>query len=233
LSEKSFSALFVATVIFSFALGLNTSLAFLMLNVFWGFSETQIFLWTTTVFLSAGIAFAIAPWATRRWGKKRATIKLGLVAFTVQPLPVLLRLAGAMPENGDPVLFPLILAINIFDLALIIAVQTISYAMIADLVEANEVKTGRRNEGVYYAAMTFTRKTTQGLGVLSAGIILSIIAFPEQAEPSAVPPDTLWWLGAFYAPSLLILWMTALYCLSRYQIDEAQHKANLATLQKQ
>ena len=232
LSEKSFIALFVATIIFSVALGLNTALAFLMLNYFWGFSEFQIFIWTATVFVSAALAFFIAPWATRRWGKKRATITLGLFAFTIQPLPVLLRLVELMPENGDPVLFPLILTINIFDLALIIAVQTTAYAMIADLVESNQVRTGRRTEGVYYAAMTFTRKTTQGLGVLGAGLILSIIAFPEQAEPDSVPPETLWSLGAFYAPSLLILWMTALYCLSRYKIDKAQHEANLAAIEQ-
>lgn len=232
LSEKSFIALFIATIIFSVALGLNTSLAFLMLKYFWGFSEFQIFVWTATVFFSAAAAFAIAPWATRRWGKKRATIILGLLAFTIQPLPVLLRLAGLLPENGDPILFPLILTINIIDLALIIAVQTVSYAMIADLVESNEVKTGRRSEGAYYAAMTFTRKTTQGLGVLGAGLILSIIAFPDQAEPSAVPAETLWWLGAFYAPSLLILWMSALFFLSRYEIDKSQHEANLAALDR-
>ncbi len=233
LSEQSFIALFIATVIFSVALGLNTSLAFLMLNYFWGFSEFQIFIWTTTVFISAGIAFFIAPYVTRKFGKKRATIGLGLLAFSIQPAPYLLRLAGLMPENGDPILFPLMLGVNIIDLALIIAVQTVSYSMIADLVESNQVKTGRRNEGVYYAAMTFTRKTTQGLGVLAAGIILSAIAFPEGADPSEVPAETLWSLGALYAPSLLFLWMAALYCLSRYKIDKAQHEANLATLSKE
>ncbi|EAQ29989.1 sugar transporter [Erythrobacter sp. NAP1] len=230
LSERSFIALFIATVIFSIALGVNTSLAFLMLNYFWGFSEFQIFIWTTTVFISAAMSFFIAPFAVRKLGKKHATIALGLLAFTIQPLPVLLRLVDLMPENGDPILFPIMLAVNIFDLALIIAVQTVSYSMIADLVESNQVRTGRRNEGVYYAAMTFTRKTTQGLGVLAAGLILSLIAFPEGEEPSAVPQDTLWQLGAFYAPTLLILWMAALYCLSRYKIDKAQHEANLAAL---
>lgn len=230
LSEKSFIALFVATIIFSVALGLNTSLAFLMLNYFWGFSEAQIFIWTATVFFSAGLALVIAPIIGRKLGKKRATITLGLFAFTIQPAPYLLRLAGLMPENGDPILFPILLAVNLIDLALIIAVQMLSYAMIADLVESNQLKTGRRNEGVYYAAMTFTRKSTQGLGVLSAGLVLSLIAFPQGADPSEVSANTLWWLGAAYAPSLLILWMAALCVLSRYKIDKAQHEANLAAL---
>lgn len=230
LSEKSFLALFVATVLFAVATGLSAALAFLVLNYFWGFSEFQIFIWTCSVLLSALIGFLIAPWATRKLGKKRATIVLGLLAFTIQPSPVLLRLAGLMPENGDPLLFPLVLGINVIDLALIIAVQAVAYSMIADLVEANQVRTGRRSEGVYYAAMTFTRKTTQGFGVLAAGLILSLIDFPEGADPASVDPDILWRLGASYAPALLILWLSALFFIARYRIDKGMHEENLRRL---
>lgn len=230
LSEKSFLALFFATVLFAIATGLSAALAFLILRYFWGFGEFQIFIWTCTVFFSALLGFLLAPWATRRLGKKRATIALGLLAFTIQPAPVLLRLAGLMPENGDPLLFPLVLGINVIDLALIIAVQAVSYSMIADLVESNQLRTGRRSEGVYYAAMTFTRKVTQGIGVAAAGVILSLIAFPEGADPDTVSPETLWRLGAFYAPTLLLLWLSALYCVSRYKIDRAGHEENLRRL---
>ena len=137
-----------------------------------------------------------------------------------------------MPENGDPLLFPLVVCMNVIDLALIIAVQAVSYSMIADLVEANQVKTGRRSEGVYYAAMTFTRKTTQGLGVLAAGIILSGIGFPDGAEPGTVDADTVWQLGAFYAPSLLALYLGALFFVTRYKIDKDGHEANLKRLRE-
>jgi Na+/melibiose symporter-like transporter len=160
-------------------------------------------------------------------GKKKATIVLGVLAFSIQPAPVLFRLLGLMPENGDPLLFPLVLAINVIDLSLIIAVTAVAFSMIADLVESNQVKTGRRAEGVYYAAMTFTRKTTQGLGVLAAGVILSAIAFPEGAKPEDVSPETLRQLGMYYAPSLLILWLSALFFVSRYRIDKEDHLENL------
>lgn len=233
LSEKSFIALFFSTVIFAVATGVSASLAFLMLNYFWEFSEFQIFIWTCSVFFSALIGFLVAPWATRRLGKKQATIVVGLMAFTIQPLPVLLRLFGLMPENGDPMLFPLVLTINIIDLSLIIAVTAVAYSMIADLVESNQLKTGRRNEGVYYASLTFTRKTTQGIGVLVAGLILSAIDFPEGAAPSSVDPDILWHLGAFYAPTLLVLWLSGLYFISLYKIDKAAHEDNLRRLAEQ
>ncbi|MBX7502529.1 MFS transporter [Qipengyuania sp. YG27] len=233
LSERSFLALFFATVLFAIATGLSAALAFLMLNYFWGFSEFQIFIWTCTVFFSALLGFLLAPWTTRKLGKKRATIVLGLFAFTIQPAPVLLRLVGLMPDNGDPLLFPLVLGINVIDLALIIAVQAVAYSMIADLVESNQLRTGRRSEGVYYAAMTFTRKTTQGLGVLAAGLILSLIDFPEGADPATVDPATLWRLGALYAPALLFLWLAALAFVTRYRIDKQGHEDNLRRLAEQ
>ncbi|EDL48018.1 MFS transporter [Erythrobacter sp. SD-21] len=232
LSEKSFIALFFATVLFAIASGLAAALSFLMLRYFWGFVEFQLFIWTCAVLLSALLGFLIAPRSVRRLGKKRAVIVLGLLAFTIQPAPVLLRLAGLMPENGDPVLFPLVMAINVIDLALIIATQAVAYSMIADLVEANQLRTGRRSEGVYYAATTFTRKVTQGIGVAAAGAILSGIDFPEGADPASVPADTLWKLGALYAPSLLILYLGALYCIARYRIDKQGHEENLRRLRE-
>ncbi|TNE57233.1 MAG: sugar transporter [Sphingomonadales bacterium] len=230
LSEKSFIALFFAMVFGSISTGLAASLGFIILNYFWGFSEFQIFIWTATVFFAALLGFLIAPWSGRKFGKKKATILLGVVAFTLAPAPVILRLFDLMPENGDPMLFPTVLIVNVIDLSLIIALQAVIYSMVADLVESNQVKTGRRSEGVYYAAITFTRKTTQGLGVFAGGIILSAIAFPEAADPATVDADTLWWLGALYAPSLLVIWGVMLFCVSRYKIDKRSHEENLRQL---
>ena len=230
LSEKSFIALFFTTVLFAIASGISAALSFLMLRYFWGFDEFQLFIWTSAVLVSAVLGFLAAPWSVRKLGKKRAVIVLGLLAFTIQPAPVLLRLAGWMPENGDPILFPLVLTVNVIDLALIIATQAVAYSMIADLVESNQLRTGRRSEGVYYAATTFTRKVTQGIGVAAAGAMLSFVAFPDSAEPGTVSDDTLWQLGALYAPSLLLLYLGALYCISRYRIDKSGHEENLRRL---
>ena len=230
LREKSFLALFWATMLGSVATGVAASLAFVMLTYFWGFSTFQQFIWTALVFFSAVIGFFIAPFAVKRLGKKKAVITLGLVAFTVAPAPVFLRLMGLMPENGDPILFPLIAAINTLDLSLIIALQAVLYSMIADLVESSELRTGRRSEGVFYAAVTFTRKCTVGLGSFIGGIILSVIAFPQGADPSQVAADTLFTLGAFYAPTLLALWMGMIYAISRYSIGKEEHEENLRRL---
>lgn len=230
LGDRSFFALFLATLFGAIATGLSGALAFLLLAYFWGFSESQIFIWTILVFLSALIGLLVAPKISKAFGKKRAVIVLGVIAYTMAPAPVLLRLLGWMPENGDPILFPIVAAINTIDLSLIIALQAVLYSMIADLVEQSEVKTGRRSEGVFFAAVTFTRKATQGLGAFAAGIVLSVISFPQGAAVDDVSPDTLWQLGAYYAPSLLLLWTLMIVAVFFYRIDRQDHEENLQQL---
>ena len=231
LGERSFFALFLATLFGAVATGVSGALAFLMLTYFWGFSGSQIFLWTLLVFISALIGLLVAPLVSKAIGKKRAVIVLGVIAYSMAPAPVLLRLLGWMPENGDPLLYPIVAAINTIDLSLIIALQAILYSMIADLVEQSELKTGRRSEGVFFAAVTFTRKATQGLGAFAAGIMLSVISFPQGAARGDVQPETLWKLGAFYAPSLLLLWTLMIVAVSFYRIDRQDHEQNLQLLE--
>ena len=231
LGERSFFALFLATLFGAVATGVSGALAFLMLTYFWGFSGSQIFLWTLLVFISALIGLLVAPRVSKAIGKKRAVIVLGVIAYSMAPAPVLLRLLGWMPENGDPLLYPIVAAINTIDLSLIIALQAILYSMIADLVEQSELKTGRRSEGVFFAAVTFTRKATQGLGAFAAGIMLSLISFPQGAARGDVQPETLWKLGAFYAPSLLLLWTLMIVAVSFYRIDRQDHEQNLQRLE--
>ena len=232
LAERSFLALFAASLFGAMATGLAGAMSYILLTYFWGLSSYQIFIYTSLVFLSAGIGLGVAPWFVKRWGKKAAAIRLGALAVSVAPAPVLLRLLGLMPDNGDPILFPLLAIINTIDLGLIIACQAVLYSMVADLVEQNELRTGKRSEGVFFAAITFIRKTNQGLGAFAAGIILSLIAFPQGAAPDQVSADTIRSLGLWHAPSLLILWSLMLFCVSRYQLSKDDHESNLQKLRQ-
>lgn len=232
LSEKSFVALFVAALFGAVATGVGAALAFYMLAYFWEFSETERFIWVVLVFISAIIGFVVAPIMSRWLGKKKAVIVLGIIAFSMAPMPVLLRLAGLLPENGDPILFPILATINVIDVGLIVALQALFASMIADLVEQSEIKTGRRSEGVFFSAVTFVRKSTQGVGAFVAGFVLAYAALPEGVPPGQVPAEALWRLGAGYAPTLLILWTCMIIAVSFYKIDKQGHEENLRTLQK-
>ena len=51
-------------------------------------------------------------------------------------------------------------------MTLIIAASALVSAMIADVVEDSEIKTGRRSEGIFFAANSFAQKAVNGLGVV-------------------------------------------------------------------
>ena len=230
LASRSFLALFLAALFGAVASGVSTTLSFYFSTFFWGFSTEQIGLMSLSVVISAVMAFFISPVISKKLGKKRGAITIGLMAFTVAPAPIFLRLLGLMPENGDPALFPLVLSIIVVDVALIIAYQTLSSSMIADLVEEAEIKTQRRNEGVFFASVTFVRKVTQGIGAAVAGVLLTISQFPVGATPDQVSETVLNTFGWLYVPTIFGLWMIMIACLSLYSVDRKKHEANLETL---
>ena len=116
------------------------------------------------------------------------------------------------------------------DVALIIVYQTLGSSMIADLVEDAEVRTNKRSEGVFFASVTFIRKTTQGIGVVAAGLLLTYSEFPEGVTPDQVPVSVVHDLATIYVPVVILLWSLMILCISMYQVDRTKHEENLQTL---
>lgn len=230
LATRSFAALFSSAMFGAVATGVVASLAYLFYTFMWGFSAQQIGLISASVVISAVLALFISPLISKTLGKKRGAIAVGVLAFTVNPAPIVLRLFDLMPANGDPILFPLYLGIIVIDVALIIVYQTLGSAMIADLVEDAEVRTNKRSEGVFFASVTFIRKTTQGIGVVAAGLLISFSGFPEGATPDLVPMSVVHDLATLYVPVVVLLWSLMILCVCLYQVDRAKHEENLQTL---
>lgn len=228
--NRSFGALFLAALLGAVATGLSAALAFYFGPYFWGFTAQQVGWTAFVVFGSAVIGSWLAPIVTRRFGKKRGAITIGLIAFIGSPTPIVLRLLGLLPPNGDPMIFWLVMVTNLIDVGLIICFQILSSSMLADLVEQAELKTGRRSEGVFFSAVTFVRKSVQGLGVIAAGFVLAAAKFPTGADPAHVPADALWRLGALYVPAILSLWMAMVAVMSTYKLSREDHEENVRRL---
>ncbi|QLC24346.1 MFS transporter [Parasphingopyxis algicola] len=230
LSSRSFLALFIAALLAFTASGLAAGLVFYFGTYFWGFSPEQLGMITLGVFLSAIIGSTLAPIVTRKIGKKRGAIIIGLIAFLGAPMPIFLRLIGVLPGNESPFIFWFYLVANTIDVGLIICYQILAASMIADLVEQAEVKTGRRSEGLFFAASTFMRKWGEGLGIVVAGFVITGVGLATGAVQGEVPEDTLWYLGAVYVPTILALWMAMIGFISFYSLDRSGHEDNLREL---
>jgi len=230
LSNRSFFALFVSALLQAVAAGVSTSLSIYFSRHFWELTTTQIGYMNLPYFFSAFVALMLAPTVSRWLGKKKGGMTVLGLAFAMAPMPYILRVLGLFPENGTDTLFWTLVVFNTVEVTLIIMSSSLIAAMIADVVEDSEVKTGRRSEGIFFAANSFAQKAVNGLGVVVAGQILAIIQFPTKAKPGQVPEETLFDLAYIYVPTLLFFYLFALAILSVYKINREDHSENLRKL---
>ena len=230
LANRSFFALFISALFMAVASGVSTSLSIYFSRHFWELTSSQIGYMNLPYFLSALVALWVAPWISKQLGKKRGGMLTLGISFAMAPMPYILRLLGWFPENGTDTLFWTLVVFNALEVMLIIVAASLVAAMIADVVEDSEVKTGRRSEGIFFAANSFAQKAVNGLGVVVAGQILAIIQFPTQAKPGEVPTETITDLAVYYIPVILMFYIVALSILSLYRINREGHEANLRTL---
>lgn len=64
--------------------------------------------------------------------------------------------------------------------------NVITYAMVADSVDYLEYKTGKRSEGICFAAQTFISKLTAGLSTYITSVVLSYVGFLQPVEIDGV-----------------------------------------------
>lgn len=229
-SNPSFRALFIATLFGLLASGISATLNQYINGFFWEFTNDQIGGLTVAVYVSAILALVIAPPVGKAFGKKKAAIIIGFLAFTIAPMPVILRQFGLLPPNGSDALYYIVITVTIFDLALIIAYQMLAASMVADIVEQNELATGRRSEGIYFAGISFMRKLAQGMGVLTASGVLAVASITPGMRAAQASEESIRILGWGYALSLLTLWTIMMVCISFYRISREDHEANLEAL---
>jgi GPH family glycoside/pentoside/hexuronide:cation symporter len=95
----------------------------------------------------------------------------------------------------------------------------------ADITDEHELRTGRRQEGVYFGALAFAGKSSSGIGHGIAGVGLDLIAFPTNAAVGSVAPEVVRNLGVLYGPGLAVLAVVSLACFSRYRLTRARFEA--------
>lgn len=229
LSDRSFFSLFFAALLAAVGTGLAAALTFYFLTYFWGFSSMQTGVITLGTFIAAFIGLFLAPIVTRKLGKKRGAMIVGLVAFIGSPLPLALRLLGILPES-EAFTFWFVFIIGVIDTGLIICYQILAASMMADLVDQSELRTGRRSEGLFFSASTFIKKTTQGGGLMIASMLLYLADFQVGADTIEVSREAVDRLAMLYIPTILVIWLSMIAVISTYRLDRHQHEENLRKL---
>jgi Na+/melibiose symporter-like transporter len=229
-SNRSFLYLTLSGLATSMAAGLSASMNIYFNTYFWEFSSRQIAILVAGVFAAAFMAlFAAAP-LSRRFGKRASAMTLIVLSVTIGLAPIVLRLLGLLAPNHTTALFIAIFAQSIVSTALGIAASTLVSAMIADVVEDGELKTGRRAEGLFFSASSLVAKAVSGVGIFAASAILTLIHFPANARPGLVPPEIVRNLALVYAPIIAALYFLGLILMTGYKITRKSHTETLVLL---
>jgi Na+/melibiose symporter-like transporter len=231
LANPSFLALFGVGLFSAMAAGLTAALNVYFNTFFWQLTSNQISILVVANFFSAAVALAIAPRLSEYYGgKKPAAMRTAIAAGVLGPAGVILRLIGFLPANGSPLLLPILLVGTTTVVTLIILASILISSMMADVVEDSELTTGRRSEGLFFAANAFIQKAVSGIGIFASTLLLNAIGFPSGAKPGQVDPEVVRKLGLVYIVAVVLLYFGVLYFLSKYRISRATHEDNLQRL---
>jgi GPH family glycoside/pentoside/hexuronide:cation symporter len=171
------------------------------------------------VLVAEGSAILFIPlwvWVARRLDKRRAFI-LGSLSWVV----ILLFLAFL---GSDQVGLAYVLAA--LSGSGIATAYVIPWAMVPDVVEYDQLHTGQRREGSYYAFASFFQKLATGLAIWAMGQVLHLTGYitPTASQPVPVQPGPV--VGAirwFMGPVPAVLLSLSILCAWFYPITREFH----------
>jgi len=223
-SNKNYRMLFFGLVFLTAMTGIRETLNVNMGLYYWELVPAQLALLPFFTIVAYFVAVTLVEPMTRRFDKS-GTMRIGVgISALSAATPVLLRSFELLPENGSPAIFFIVGMSGFFYYGGWSLFLTSIYSAIGDVVDEQEVLTGRRQEGIFFAVRTFFSKMTNGVGALLAGIAIDFIGFPPNAVVGEVDPQIIFELGIFEGVIAAVPVLGAIYFYGQYKIDKDCHE---------
>lgn len=230
LANRAFLILLGSTLFAYASNGLTHSSATYILTYYWELPQAGFMAYSFSLFVGVVGAFWLVGFLQSRIEKKTGAVATWLVSLVLGVIPYALRLTGQFPENGDPLLIPLLFTIVTVSNALAVAGAMLVQSMAADIVEASQEQTGERSEGLFFSAYFFTQKCATGLGIFLTGAIISASGFPAKARPGEVAEPVLTSLAIYFLIALVLIALANIALIARFPITRADHDRRIAKL---
>ena len=218
-----FRIIFTVQIMTMIAGGAGATFMLYLGSYFFELSTAEISLLTLTIVVGLVPASIIAPVLSKRIDKMPSLVTCLLVATAFSFSPIYLRLLGVLPENDSPLIMPILFATYVVGYSFFIAAGIVIGSMLADIADLHASNTGKRQEGLFFAANSFAQKATFGIGTLFAGIGLDLIAFPKQVDVSMVSEETIFNLGLIAGPLPFAIYLIAAYIATKYDLNKTRH----------
>jgi GPH family glycoside/pentoside/hexuronide:cation symporter len=171
-----------------------------------------------TYIVTAAVAIPFWLRLSRRIGKKetwsRALI-LASVAFAL----------GTYIHDGTWLLWVLMAVFAGFGYGCTMALAP---SMMADVIDLDELETGRRREGAYFGIWSFIDKSALGLAVFVGMYAIDLMGYVPNQEQSF---RVIWTLKTLYFILPAVCFATACYLLRRYPITQEEHRRIRAAIE--
>lgn len=226
-SNPAFSVILGSLLMFFVARGTALALDLYVGTYFWGLGADAVALPGLAL---AGILVGspLSVLVAKRVDKRHLFV-WGMGAYAaLTMLPPLLHVLGLFPTGAAfrPALYLTVLGSGLVGAAAVVA----SGSILADVVDAHELATGHRREGLFFGALSFARKAATGVGTILGGLFLSAVAFPTQAAPGTVDPWLVDALGICAGPGTAAFGIAGVWLASRYRADRHAHAATHSAL---
>lgn len=222
-ANRDFVLLFLGALITAGLNGTTSALGIYMQTYFWGLSPENLRWFAIAVFGAVAAFLAIGP-LERRLDKKPVLIACFALLIVDGLVVIGLRFLDVLPPNGSPVLIAILIA-NETSRAFLSTVLGIMFAsMLADTLDLQELRSGRRQEGVFAAALSFSGKATAGVGTVMAGLILQYaVGWPAKAVPGAVDAALTTRLGVIVGMLIPLLFFLPIALGRFYRMNREIH----------
>jgi len=175
-------------MLFSGAIGGTVAtLSIYMQTYFWGLIPEEI-AWLSLSFIGAIAAFILVRPIQMRFDKKYIMIACWMLNIVDGVFMINLRLYDVLPPNGNPWLLRLLVLNAVITTAIGVVGGMLGPSITADILDQQELLTGRRQEGVFFSAMSFSTKAISGLGIVLGGFIIDLLRLPRGINPAMVDP---------------------------------------------
>ena len=232
LTNRNYLVLLIGYLLLSATLGTRDTIGLHMNTYFWELLPSEIRYFVLFGLLASIIGFLVTARLHDKFEKKPVIIASLIGLLVAATTPVILRMTGFFPSNDSDLLIPWLIVFYVFTASFGIMLLISAMSALADIADEQELMTGRRQEGIFYAARSFFAKASSGLGHLLAGIAIDVIAFPVGAKPGTVDPDMIFQLGLIDGPIAIIPGIFAIVFYLRYNLSRERHAEIQAALQE-
>ncbi len=222
-SNHSFRTLFFSCLLIMVAIGVNGTTGAHNNTYIWKIGTKEIEFLTFVLLIGTLIGVPSAP-ALARWFEKRSVVMIGVTMLNLVWLVVpMLWVSGLYRPSGEAAIPPLLVMMLFAGIGLGLVLVAFP-AMMADAADEHELRFGHRREGLYFSGITFAAKAASGVGVLLAGIGLTLMGMPRNADTAlVVDPDALVRLVLVHGPLAAVISCVGVALIWPYAITRKAH----------